>query len=103
MKAWIVTDKNGDYGSDIVFASSRGKAISEALTRDNFEDFEFTDIRVRRIKDLDGMENAEPTDNPWLNDEIRLILVKEHDFACIEPEDSDCDSCVAKQYCHWFD
>lgn len=103
MKAWIASDKNCDCGSEIIFADTRGKAISEALSRDNFEDLEFTDIRVHRIKDLDGMEKAEPIDNPWLNDDIRLILVKEYDWACMEPEYSDCDSCVAKQYCHYFD
>lgn len=103
MKCWIANDKNCDYASEIIFADTRGKAISEALSRDSFEDLEFTDIRIHRLKELDGMENAEPTDNPWLNDDIRLILVKEHDWACIEPQYSDCDSCIAKEYCHWFD
>ena len=103
MKCWVANDKNCDYGSEIIFADTRGKAISEALRRDNFEDLELTDIRVKRLPILDGMEDREPTDNPWLNDEIRLILVKEYDWACIEPEYSDCDSCIAKEYCHWFD
>lgn len=103
MKAWIANDKNCNYGSEIIFADTRGKAIVKALSRDDFEDLEFTDIRVKRIPMLDGMENAEPTDNPWLNDDIRLILVKEYDWACIEPIGEDCDVCVAKQYCHYFD
>lgn len=30
-------------------------------------------------------------------------MIKEYDWACLEPQDSDCDSCVAKQYCHYFD
>ena len=103
MKAWIASDKNCDCGSEIIFADTRGKAISKALGRDIFAYLEFTDIRIHRLKELDGMEDREPTDNPWLNDEIRLILVKEYDWACMEPEYSDCDSCVAKQYCHYFD
>ena len=49
------------------------------------------------------MENCEPKDNYWLNDEIRLILVKEYDWSCVEPIMEDCDSCVAKNYCHYFD
>lgn len=103
MKAWIISDKNGDYGSDIVFADTRSKAIAQALFKDEFEELSWVDIRARRIKDLDGMENCEPKDNYWLNDDIRLILVKKYDWACIEPQYSDCDNCVAKQYCHWHE
>lgn len=103
MKCWIANDKNCDYGNEIIFADTRGKAISEALSRDNFEDLEWTDIRIHRLSELDGMEKCEPTNNPWLNDDIRLILVKKYDWACVEPQYSDCDSCVAKQYCHYFD
>lgn len=103
MKGWIANDKNGNEGSEIIFAETRSKAIQEALTRDNFEDLEWTDIRVRRLPEIDGMEDTEPTDNPWMNDDIRLILVKEYDWACIEPWDSECERCVAKQYCHWHD
>lgn len=102
MKAWVASDKNCDYGSEIIFADTRGKAISKALSRDGFEDLGFTDIRVRRIKGLDGMEKAEPADNPWLNDKIRLILVKDYCWECFEPECDDCDSCVAKKYCGRF-
>lgn len=103
MKGWIANDKNCDCGSEIIFADTRGKAIAKALGRDNLEDLDFTDIRVHRLPEIDGMENAEPTDNYWLNDDIRLILVKQYDWACYEPEYSDCDNCVAKQYCHYFD
>ena len=49
------------------------------------------------------MENCEPKDNYGLNDEIRMILVKEYGWSCVEPIVEDCDSCVAKNYCHYFD
>lgn len=100
MKGWIVSDKNGDYGCDIVFADTRGKAIVKALGCDSFEDLKFTDIRVRRCPEIDGMENNKPTDNYWLNDEIRMILVKEYDLRCLDPRyEEECRYCIAKEYC----
>lgn len=102
MKGWIV---NADCveGSAIVFANTRNEAKMEVLYDDAFCECEYTDLRVHRLKEIDGMENNEPADNYWLNDEIRLILVKKYDWACTEPELADCDSCCAKEYCHYFD
>lgn len=102
MKAWIVTADNCD-GSAIVFAETRSKAKVEVLHDDVFCDYEYTDLRAQRCPKLDGMEDCEPKSNPWLNDEIRLILVKDYDWACLEPITEDCDSCVAQKYCHYFD
>lgn len=102
MKAWIV---NTDYseGSDIVFADTRNEARQKAQYTDVCEDAKYIDIRAKRCPEIDGMENCEPRDNYWLNDDIRLILVKEYDWACTEPQYSDCDNCIAKQYCHWHE
>lgn len=102
MKAWIARTDYSD-GSTIVFANTRNEAKLLAMGTDFCEYAPYIDIRVRRVPELDGMEKCEPTDNPWLNDDIRLILVKEYDWACVEPQYSDCDNCIAKQYCHWND
>ena len=102
MKAWIC---NTDYseGSAIVFANTRNEARKKAQFTQVCEDMPYIDIRAKRLKEIDGMENCEPRDNYWLNDDIRLILVKKYDWACVEPINEDCDKCIAKQYCHYFD
>ena len=102
MKAYVV---NTDYseGSGIVFAENRNHARKLAQYTDACEDAPYIDIKARRVPILDGMENCEPRDNYWLNEDIRLILVKEYDCSCVEPQYSDCDNCCAKQYCHWHD
>ena len=53
-KAYIVSDKWGD-NSTVVFAESVGKAKSEALYDAEFAwfDYEFTELRVRRMNDWD--------------------------------------------------
>lgn len=102
MKAWIV-DTDYSEGSSIVFADTRKEARKEGMRTDVCGDAPYIDIRAKRCKSLDGMENCEPRDNYWLNDDIRLILVKEYDWSCVEPQDADCDICVAKKYCHWHD
>lgn len=100
MKAWSVTTDYGE-GSGIVFAENRNQARLLARCTDACEDADYIDIKAHRLPLLDGMENCEPKDNYWLNEDIRLILVKEYCWSCIEPE--DCDKCCAKQYCLYND
>lgn len=102
MKAWSVYTDYSE-GMSIVFADTAGKARQLAQGTDACEDADWCDIRVKRLPEIDGMEDREPKDNPWLNEEIRLTLVKERDWACTEPQYSDCDSCLAKEFCHWHD
>lgn len=102
MKAWIC-DTDYSEGSSIVFADTRNQAKREAMWTQTCEDAPYIDIRAKRCKEIDDMENCEPKDNYWLNEDIRLILVKKYDWACVEPIREDCDVCVAKQYCHYFD
>ena len=102
MKAWIC-DTDYSEGSSIVFADTRNEAKKLAQSTQACEDAEWIDIRCVRCKEIDGMEDCEPKDNPWLNNDIKLILVKERDWACIEPIGENCDKCCAKQYCHYFD
>ena len=103
MKAYSVS---ADYseGSDIVFAESRNQARNLARCTNACEDAPYIDIRAKRIPKLDGMEHCEPKDNLWLNEDIRLILVKEYNWACNEPNVyEDCDNCCAKQYCRYYE
>lgn len=102
MKAWMV-DTDYSEVSAIVFAENRNQARKIAQDTEFVGDAPYIDIRAKRCKELDGMENCEPKDNYWLNDDIRLILVKEYGWACVDPHLGDCEKCCAKQYCHWND
>lgn len=102
MKAWICST---DYSESdaIVFADNRNQARVLAQATNICEDAPYTDIRATRCPEIDDMEDCEPKDNYWLNDDIRLILVKERNWTCIEPINEDCENCCAKQFCHYFD
>lgn len=102
MKAWQVYSNDG--ASTIVFAETRGKAkyIAQQWI-DGFEDYNFTEIICYRKKDADGFYNGKDCLD-WLNDNDRLILVKEFGFACHEDyyEEDDCVHCSAKEYCRLY-
>lgn len=103
MKAYVVTTRCGYNGADIVWADNASEAKIKAMCCDCCEYEPFTEIRVKRIKDLDGFEKKVGNEGAWFTDEIRLILIRDHYWACIEPEYGDCDSCVGKDYCHWLE
>lgn len=104
MKAYVVTTRCCDNGSDIVWAESANQAKVMAQSCDCCLDEPYTEIRVKRMPELDGMEDKVPYGgSAWNSDEIRTILVRDHDWACLEPEYSDCDNCCAKQWCHWME
>ena len=103
MKAYEVTTIFGDLGSDIVWAEKPSGAKKMAARMERFHDVQFTDLRVRRIPDLDGMIDECPREGAWYSDEIRTILVRDHDWACIEPVGEECDTCCARQWCHYME
>ena len=51
MKAWLVREKD-EFCAEVVFAETRGKARSLALSTDCCEDANFTDIEVRRMPEV---------------------------------------------------
>ena len=97
MKAWVVSDKNGDYGCRIVFAETRGKAHAYALKwLDDFDCCEWSDLRVRRFMEWDShYKGIQETD--WNED--RLELVRDFGWHCFEYLEEWCKDCEAKQYC----
>lgn len=101
MKAYVVTTRCGDNGSDIVWAENASDAKKQAQYCECCEDEPWTEIRVNRIPDLDGMENECAKEGAWFDEKIRLILIRDHGWSCVEPEYADCDTCNGKQYCHW--
>ena len=93
MKAWIVTNKNDNFGSVVVYAETRGKAMAQALCADGFEDCIWTDLYARRFKEFDKYYK-EGLDE----EEIKMILVKDYGWTCYETS-PECETCKARQYC----
>ena len=100
MKAWMVTDK--DYiceSAEIVYAEKASKAKAIAQNGEILQgDFPYKDLRAHRMKKLDhtykGQRFAE-----WDDPEVKMILVKEYQWACLDPEREDCLKCEAREYC----
>ena len=100
MKAWLVRLEDEPYVG-IVFAETRGKARSMALSLDGFEDAEFTDVEARRAPYADKYYKDVRAYLDWDIPEDRIALVKDCDVVCDYDywEREDCDTCPAKEYC----
>lgn len=98
MKAWLVREKD-EFCSVIVFALTRGKAKSEALSV--LEDADFRHLEATRFPFADSRYNGnkEPYCLDWTNPEDRLFLVKDCGWHCEEAWSEECRQCVAKEYC----
>lgn len=86
-------------GAVIVFADTASEAKTKALGHDVLDDAEYIQLRVKRIPKIDGLENCKSQDNYWDNGKIRLIMVRDYGWACIEPDGKDCEKCAARQIC----
>ena len=50
MKAYTASDRNGDSGySIVVFAETAGQAKAYAVSSDMFDEYDFTEIRVKQM------------------------------------------------------
>lgn len=101
MKAWIVSDNNAEYGSEIVFAETAGKARALCMYDETFEDCEWTDLRVRRFKEYDQYYDGKTKADFWYDDKHRIRLVRDFGWCCSEPIDSYCKDCPAKEWCDY--
>ena len=54
IKAFLISDRNGDGYSQIVYGETRGKALAYAVHQEEFEDYTYTELRANRIKSLDS-------------------------------------------------
>ena len=99
MKAWRVFDKDCTTGTEIIFAETRGKAISYALSYcDFFEDLSWTDVRAKRFKEFDKYYNGKQNPSFWFDDKIRVILVRDFDWGCFDDCYDGLD-CPAYNFC----
>lgn len=100
MKAYQVCTDWSD-GSVVVFAENANKAKSMALHTDILCYENYIDLRVVRLPKIDHLYNGQ-TVVDWNEDEdIRLALVKEYGWHCIEPQLRDCKVRSAEKYCEW--
>lgn len=104
MKAWKVYNKLDYYGSIIIFAEKRSKAIYNALQfTDEFEDCEWTDMRAKRFPEYDQYYSGKSMVDVWYNDEHRIRLVRDFGWICFDPADScEAETCPAKEFCKYF-
>lgn len=103
MKAWKVYDNYDECGTAIVFAETRGKAISYALMWiDTFEDYSWTDIRAKRFPEYDQFYDGRPEAVFWNDADHRVRLVRDFGWSCIDPIDSYCEDCPAKGWCEYW-
>lgn len=98
MKAWFAKEKDGDY-TTVVFAETRGKAKSLALTTETLEDCDFCNLEVCRAYLLDKYYTPGKAEMDWDNNNDRIALVREADFYCVYPIEYECKECFAKQWC----
>ena len=101
MKAWICRDKLESFGSTVVFAETAGKARYRAMNTDCCEDVPFTEISVRRFKEMDSQFRGH-TEMDWDDHDDRRALV-EYGWKCWEPSEWMCESCWCRDICTHVD
>lgn len=101
MKAW---QANSEYseGSVVVFAETAGRAKQIAMGTDELCEERYIDIRVSRLPKIDRFYKEGKAIVDWNEDEdIRLELVKEYNWACLKPLVECCEACQAEKYCNY--
>lgn len=100
MKAWLVRERN-EFLATVVFAETRGKAKSTALTTDACCDCNFCDIEVHRVHNMDKYYKPSKTEMDWYDPLDRLALVKECGFTCDYDcrSENECRDCSARELC----
>lgn len=104
MKAYSVSDRNGDTGlAYIIFAESRGKAIYYALHNcdGTFDWYGWTEMRAVRRPALDKHYRGE-TQMDWCDMEDRVAMVRYADFRCSDENYvtlDECEECPAHEWC----
>ena len=102
IKAYSASDRNGDSGySIVVFAETAGKAKAYAASNEAFDEYDFTEIRVNRIKELDGFYKGK-REMDWMDDDDRVAMVRYANYECsCEVWHPECEhgECPAQQWC----
>ena len=108
MKAYSVSDANGDLGySYVVFAETRGKAIRYALDHCDgcFDYCTWTEMRAIRKPQLDKCYRGR-AEMDWCDMEDRVAMVRYAGFQCSDEMDitsDECEQCAAHEWCDRYD
>lgn len=102
IKAYSASDRKGDTGySIVVFAETAGKAKAYATQSEKFDEYDFTDIRVNRKKELDRFYKGK-REMDWMDDEDRVAMVRYANYECsYEVCHPECENgeCPAQEWC----
>lgn len=98
-KAW--DEKAFDPCATIVFAENTREAKKIAMATDTCEEANFIDIRVKRCKEADCLYKGS-SEIDWDDEETRIALVRDFGWACYDTS-FECEKCVARRYCAWFE
>lgn len=103
MKAWLVREKD-EFAATVVFAETRSKAKTLALSTDACEDVDYIRIEATRLKEADKYYKEGKKELDWENPADRMVLVKECGFTCDYDafNAGDCANCSAKDYCDQY-
>lgn len=102
MKAWAVTDRNDPLYTNIVFAETRGAAMSVARLYPACEDLEFTEVRAVRVPELDRFYRGIPAMD-WYNTDDRIAMVRYGGMYCSYEVDTECETCTANKWCSRYE
>lgn len=104
MKAWIVSDKEAwENEAAIVFAETRGKAKSVALSTDACSEGRFTDLVATRCPEADELYKEGKREADWDDPKDRLVMVRDLGFSCEDKDLKKCDRCCARKYCSKYE
>ncbi len=102
MKAYRAWDEKAfDPWATIVFAENIKEAKKIAMATDACEEANFIDIRVRRLKEADCLYKGS-SEIDWYDEETRIALVRDFGWRCYDTS-FECEKCVARRYCAWFE
>lgn len=99
MKAYNVTDINGDGPGTVVFAESRNAAKTAAMNTDTCGDLMYMEIRATRVPALDRFYKEGKKEMDWLDMDDRAAMVRYANYECGSEIDIDLQRCE-KRPCH---
>lgn len=97
-KAWYAySDYEESYV--VVFAETRSKARKYIKETEEFDYYDYIEIKPRRLGCIDYLDKPDGYVMDWNKQEDRLALVKDAGWYCVDPRKESCEKCSAKEQC----
>ena len=97
-KAWYAySDYEESYV--VVFADTRSKARKYIKETEEFDYYDYIEIKPRRLGCIDYLDKPDGYVMDWNKQEDRFALVKDAGLYCVDPTIEECEKCLAKEYC----